>query len=147
MGVYLGDSLPVHSVAAVFCGLKGHSCAHINHKADIGYRDLGIGVGTAGFDLHLNGAAGCKLLAEAAACGGRGVVHQNRPFAYHDGIVKGQRRLCGFSVGDGQCGTILRRVRACTARSSFNLTDDTCCSGIPRILRVTAIAQADVFIG
>ena len=62
--------------------------------------------------LYTSGAAGCKLLAEAAVCGGLGVVHQNRTFAYHDGIVKGQRRLCGLLVGDGQRRTVATATAA-----------------------------------
>ena len=107
VGVHLGDSLPVHSIGAVLGGLEGHGGAHIGHQLHIGHGDHGVGAGVAGFDLHLNGAAGCKLLTEAAVCGGRGVVHQNRTVAYHDGIVKGQRRLCGLVVGDGQRRTIV----------------------------------------
>ena len=107
VGVGLGDGLPVHGIGAIFGGLEGHGGTHIGHQLHVGHGDLGVGAGAAGFDLHLNGAAGCKLHAEAAVCGGRGVVHQNRTFAYHDGIVKGQRRLCGLLVGDGQRRTIV----------------------------------------
>ena len=112
VGVHLGDSLPVHSIGAVLGGLEGHGGAHIGHQLHVGHGDLGVGAGAAGFDLHLNGAAGCKLLAEAAVCGGLGVVHQNRTFAYHDGIVKGQRRLCGLLVGDGQRRTVATATAA-----------------------------------
>ena len=107
VGVGLGDGLPVHGIGAIFGGLEGHGGAHVGHQLHVAHGDLGVGAGAAGFDLHLNGAAGCKLLTEAAGCGDRGVVHQNRTFAYHDGIVKGQRRLCGLVVGDGQRRTIV----------------------------------------
>ena len=110
--IVLIDGLAVHSIGAVLGGLEGHGGTHIGHQLHVGHGDLGVGAGTAGCDLHLNGAAGCKLLAEAAACGDRGVVHQNRPFAYHDGIVKGQRRLCGLLVGDGQRRTIVTATAA-----------------------------------
>ena len=112
VGVHLGDIPPVHGIGAVLGGLEGHGGAHIGHQLHVGHSDLGVGAGAAGFDLHLNGAAGCKLHAEAAVCGGRGVVHQNRTFAYHDGIVKGQRRLCGLLVGDGQRRTIVTATAA-----------------------------------
>ena len=112
IGVGLGDGLPVHGIGAIFGGLEGHGGTHIGHQLHVGHGDLGVGAGAAGFDLHLNGAAGCKLHAEAAVCGGRGVVHQNRTFAYHDGIVKGQRRLCGLLVGDGQRRTIVTATAA-----------------------------------
>ena len=112
VGVHLGDIPPVHGIGAVLGGLEGHGGAHIGHQLHVGHGDLGVGAGAAGFDLHLNGAAGCKLLAEAAGCGGRGVVHQNRTVAYHDGIVKGQRRLCGLLVGDGQRRTIVTATAA-----------------------------------
>ena len=112
VGVHLGDIPPVHGIGAVLGGLEGHGGAHIGHQLHVGHGDLGVGAGAAGFDLHLNGAAGCKLHAEAAVCGGRGVVHQNRTFAYHDGIVKGQRRLCGLLVGDGQRRTIVTATAA-----------------------------------
>ena len=112
VGVHLGDGLPVHGIGAIFGGLEGHGGTHIGHQLHVGHGDLGVGAGAAGFDLHLNGAAGCKLHAEAAVCGGRGVVHQNRTFAYHDGIVKGQRRLCGLLVGDGQRRTIVTATAA-----------------------------------
>ena len=107
VGVHLGDIPPVHGIGAVLGGLEGHGGAHGGHQLHVGHGDLGVGAGAAGSDLHLNGAAGCKLLAEAAGCGGRGVVHQNRTVAYHDGIVKGQRRLCGLPVGDGQRRTVI----------------------------------------
>ena len=112
VGVHLGDSLPAHGIRAVLGGLEGHGGAHIGHQLHVGHGDLGVGAGAAGIDLHLNGAAGFKLLAEAAGYGGRGVVHQNRTFAYHDGIVKGQRRLCGLVVGDGQRRTIVTATAA-----------------------------------
>ena len=112
VGVHLGDIPPVHGIGAVLGGLEGHGGTHIGHQLHVGHGDLGVGAGAAGFDLHLNGAAGCKLHAEAAVCGGRGVVHQNRTFAYHDGIVKGQRRLCGLLVGDGQRRTIVTATAA-----------------------------------
>ena len=112
VGVHLGDSLPAHGIRAVLGGLEGHGGAHIGHQLHVVHGDLGVGAGAAGSDLHLNGAAGFKLLAEAAGCGDRGVVHQNRTFAYHDGIVKGQRRLCGLLVGDGQRRTIVTATAA-----------------------------------
>ena len=145
MGVHLGDSLPVHSIGAVLGGLEGHGGAHIGHQLHVGHGDLGVGAGIAGFDLHLNGAAGCKLLAEAAACGGRGVVHQNRPFAYHDGIVKGQRRLCGLLVGDGQRRTVVTATAAASRRRP-SLTDNLRARCAPRIVCITRKAQADVGI-
>ena len=107
VGVELGDGLPAHGIGAILGGLEGHGGAHIGHQLHVGHGDLGVGAGAARCDFHLNGAAGCKLLAEAAICGGRGVVHQNRTSAYLDGIVKGQRRRCGFLVGDGQRRTIV----------------------------------------
>ena len=112
VGVHLGDGLPVHGIGAVLGGLECHGGAHIGHQLHVGHGDLGVGTGAARFDLHLNGAAGCKLLAEAAGCGGRSVVHQDRTIAYHDGIVKGQRRLCGLVVGDGQRRTIVTATAA-----------------------------------
>ena len=112
VGVGLGDGLPAHGIGAVLGGLEGHGGAHIGHQLHVGHGDLGGSAGAAGFDLHRNSAAGCKLLTEAAGCGGRGVVHQNRTFAYHDGIVKGQRRLCGLLVGDGQRRTIVTATAA-----------------------------------
>ena len=146
MGVHLGDSLPVHSIGAVLGGLEGHGGAHIGHQLHVGHGDLGVGAGTAGFDLHLNAAAGCKLLAEAAACGGRGVVHQNRTVAYHDGIVEGQRRRRGLVVGDGQRRTIVTATAAACPRRRPSLTDDLCATGAPRIVCSTRKAQTDVGI-
>ena len=107
VGVHLGDILPVHGIGAVLGGLEGHGGAHIGHQLHVAHGDLGVGAGAAGFDLHRNSAAGYKLLTEVAGFSGRGVVHQNRTFAYHDGIVKGERRLCGLVVGDGQRRTIV----------------------------------------
>ena len=107
-----GNGLSIHGIGTVFGRLEGHSCIDIAYQNHVGKGDHGVGAGAARFDLHLNGAAGCKLLAEAAGCGGRGVVHQNRTFAYHDGIVKGQRRLCGLLVGDGQRRTIVTATAA-----------------------------------
>ena len=112
VGVHLGDGLPVHGIGAVLGGLEGHGGAHIGHQLHVGHGDHGVGAGASGCDLHLNSAADRKLLTEAAGCGGRGVVHQNRTFAYHDGIVKGQRRLCGLLVGDGQRRTIVTATAA-----------------------------------
>ena len=112
VGVGLGDGLPVHGIGAVLGGPEGHGGFYIGHQLHVGHGDLGVGAGAARFDFHLNGAVGCKLLAEAAVCGGRGVVHQNHTFAYHDGIVKGQRRLCGLLVGDGQRRTIFTATAA-----------------------------------
>ena len=143
VGVGLGDGLPVHGIGAVLGGLEGHGGAHIGHQLHVGHGDLGVGAGAAGIDLHLNGVAGCKLLAEAAVCGGRGVVHQNRTFAYHDGIVKGQRRLCGLLVGDGQ-----RRTGKTTlaAFSTLDRAGDRGNLGFPRVVRVAGEAQADVLV-
>ena len=146
VGVGLGDGLAVHGIAAVLGGLEGHGGAHIGHQLHVAHGDLGVGAGAAGFDLHLNGAAGFKLLTEAAGCGDRGVVHQNRTFAFHDGIVKGQRRLCGLVVGDGQRRTIVFATAAACPRRRPSLTDDLRAAGGPRVVRVAGEAQADALV-
>ena len=146
VGVHLGDIPPVHGIAAIFGGLEGHSGTHVGHQLHVGHGDLGVGAGTAGFNLHRNGAAGFKLHAEAAVCGGRGVVHQNRTFAYHDGIVKGQRRLCGLLVGDGQRRTVVASAATASPRRGPNLTDDLRAAGAPRVVRSAGEAQADALV-
>ena len=112
VAIFLGNEFSVYCISAVFSRHESRSCIDIAYQNHVGKGDHGVGAGAARFDLHLNGGAGFKLLAEAAVCGGRGVVHQNRTFAYLDGIVKGQRRLCGLLVGDGQRRTIVTATAA-----------------------------------
>ena len=112
VAVFLGNGFSVYCISTVFSRLESHSRSNVAYQSHVGHGDLGVGAGAARSDLHLNGGAGFKLLAEAAVYGGRGVVHQNRTVAYHDGIVKGQRRLCGLLVGDGQRRTIVTATAA-----------------------------------
>ena len=144
VGVRLVDGFPIHRIGAVLGGLEGHGGAHVGHQLHVSHGNLGVGVGTAGVDLHLNSAAGCKLLTEAAVCGGRGVVHQNCTFAHLDGIVERQRRLCGLFIGDSQRRTVV--ITATASRRRPSLTDNLRAAGAPRILRIAGEAQTDVLV-
>ena len=143
VGVRLGDSPTVHGIGAVLGWLEGHGGGHVGHQLHVGHGNLGVGVGTAGVDLHLNSAAGCKLLTEAAVCGGRGVVHQNCTFAHLDGIVERQRRLCGLFIGDSQRRTV---VATTTPRRRPSLTDNLRAAGTPCVVRSAFETQPDVLI-
>ena len=112
VGVRLVDGFPIHRIGAILGGKEGHGGTHVGHQLHVSHGNLGVGAGATGCNLHLNGATSFKLLAKAAVCGGRGVVHQNRTFAYHDGIVKGQRRRRGLLVGDGQRRTVVTATAA-----------------------------------
>ena len=144
VGVGLGDGLAVHGIGAIFGGLEGHGGAHIGHQRHVGHGDLGGGAGAAGLDVYLDAGVGSKLLGELAARRDRSPVYLNGAAVQRNGIVEGQRRLCGSRVGDGQCGVIM-----CVAAGSAcagGRTDDLGAGGGPRVVRVAGEAQADALV-
>ena len=145
IGVHLGDGLPVHGIGAVLGGLEGHGGAHVVHQCHVGHGDLGGSAGAAGFDVDLDAGVGRQLLGELAARRDPLPVHLNGAAVLLNGIVEGQRRLCGSLVGDGQ-----RRVIMCVAAGSARAggrADNLRAGGSPRTIRAAVEAQADVFIG
>ena len=136
----------VNCITAVFGRQESRSCSHIGHQLHIGHGNHGVDVGAAGLNLDLDCSSGFKLLAEAAVCCDRGIVHQDLTIAYHDGIVKGQRSLCGLVVGNRQSRTIVAAAAATCPWRRPNLADDTGSGCVPRIVRTTCEAQADIFI-
>ena len=144
VGVGLGDGLAVHGIGAIFGGLEGHGGAHIGHQRHVGHGDLGGGAGAAGLDVYLDAGVGSKLLGELAARRDRSPVYLNGAAVQRNGIVEGQRRLCGSRVGDGQRGAIMC-VAAGSARAGGR-ANDLCAAGAPRVVRVAGETQADALV-
>ena len=144
VGVGLGDGLAVHGIGAVLGGLEGHGGAHIGHQRHVGHGDRGGSAGAAGLDVDLDAGVGCQLLGELAARRDRSPVYLNGAAVQRNGIVEGQRRLCGSRVGDGQRGAIMC-VAAGSARAGGR-ANDLCAAGAPRVVRVAGEAQADALV-
>ena len=142
--IVLIDGLAVHSIGAVLGGLEGHGGAHVGHQLHVGHGDRGGSAGAAGLDVDLDAGVGCQLLGELAARRDRSPVYLNGAAVQRNGIVEGQRRLCGSRVGDGQRGAIMC-VAAGSARAGGR-ANDLCAAGAPRVVRVAGEAQADALI-
>ena len=145
VGVGLGDGLAVHGIGAVLGGLESHGGFHVVHQRHVGHGDLGGSTGAAGLDVYLDAGVGSKLLGELAVRRALLFVHLNGAAVLLNSIVKGQRRLRGLFVGDGQCGAIMC-VAAASSRTGGQ-ADDLRAGSAPRVVHVAFEAQADAFVG
>ena len=59
--VFLGNSIPIHSVRTVFCGEESYGRFNIGRQRNIGQRNLGRCAGAAGLDVYIYRPAGADL--------------------------------------------------------------------------------------